>query len=269
VKVREAVRAVRQWGPFAARTALYGSISCTAGPLTHDRRASLWAMRRWCESSTRGLDIAVDIEGLEHVPSDGPFVYAANHQSIVDIIVLGSVLPRDYKWAAKRSMFKTPFLGWHLQLAGHVPVDRSSGSRAAAEVIDRFTKVLQAGKGLLVFPEGTRSPDGSMKAFKNGAFYAAVRAAAPVVPVALEGTFHLMRRGALDTGEGNIRRVKVKLGAPIVPKADGRESARVVDLRDRSRSAVGELLRGLGGVVDDVVDEAAEARGRAARAASS
>ncbi|HTJ84594.1 MAG TPA: lysophospholipid acyltransferase family protein, partial [Polyangiaceae bacterium] len=214
--------AAKQWGPFAARTAFYGTISCAFGPLTRDHGASLWAMRTWCKSSLRGLNIEVDVDGLENVPASGAFVYASNHQSIVDIIVLGSVLTGDYKWAAKRSLFKTPFLGWHLQLAGHVPVDRSSGSRAAAEVIKSFQRVLEGGKPLLIFPEGTRTETGALRAFKNGGFYAAVRAGVPVVPVALEGTFDLMQKGALDTGRENVRVVKVRVGAPIAPLTRGR-----------------------------------------------
>ncbi len=247
--LRQYARAAKQWGPFAAKTAWYGSISCALGPLTREHQASLWAMRTWCRSSVKGLSIRVDATGLENVPTSGAFVYAANHQSIVDIIVLGSVLPGDYKWAAKRSLFKTPFLGWHLRLAGHVPVDRSSGSRAAAEVIGRFQRVLGEGKPLLVFPEGTRTETGALKPFKNGGFYAAVRANVPVVPVALEGTFDLMSRGELDTGDGNIRTVRVSVGKPVMPGTLGRESARVVDLRDRSRLALAEQLVAIGGRV--------------------
>src|SRR5262245_4731544 len=174
--------ATRLWVPFSLRTAAFGTISLVLGPLTRDRRASLWAMRNWCRSSARGLDIEVVPSGLENVP-EPPFVYCSNHQSLLDILVLGSVLPHDYKWAAKSSLMKIPFLGWHLQLSGHVPVDRGRGSRTAAIVIERFEKVLKSGKPLLIFPEGTRSEDGLLRGFKNGGFYAAVRAGVPVVPV--------------------------------------------------------------------------------------
>src|SRR3954469_2036214 len=149
----EALRATRQWVPFASRTIAYGTISLTLGPLTRDHRASLWAMREWCRSSALALGIHVTGDGLENVPKGG-FVYCSNHQSLLDVLVLGSVLTGDFKWAAKRSLMKIPFLGWHLQLAGHVPVDRQAGSRTAAQVISRFETVLKDGKPLLVFPEG-------------------------------------------------------------------------------------------------------------------
>ncbi|MFT3770872.1 MAG: lysophospholipid acyltransferase family protein [Minicystis sp.] len=246
--LHSAIRATRQWVPFTARTVAYGTVSLTLGPLTRDRRASLWAMRQWCRSSARGLDIDVEASGLDNVPP-GPFVYCTNHQSLLDILVLGSVLPGDYKWAAKRELMKIPFLGWHLQLAGHVPVDRGAGSRAAAQVIDRFVKVLGEGKPLLVFPEGTRSEDGLLRGFKNGGFYAAVRAGVPVVPVALEGTHKLMKKGAIDTGDGTMRKVLIKIGAPLHAKAEGREGPRVNDLRERTHAAVKEMLLSLGGSV--------------------
>src|SRR5262245_16915911 len=204
-------RAARQWVPFTARTVAYGTISLTLGPLTRERGASLWAMQRWCRASARGLNISVEAIGLENIP-EPPFVYCSNHQSLIDILCLGSVLPHDYKWAAKRSLMKIPFLGWHLRLAGHVPVERSGGARSAADVIGKFEEVLRRGKPLLIFPEGTRSEDGILRPFKTGGFYAAVRAGVPVVPVALDGAQHLMRKHAIDTGDGTMRTVRVKVG---------------------------------------------------------
>lgn len=249
----DAWRAAKQWVPFAARTAFYGTVSCTLGPLTPDHRASLWAMRTWCRKSAKGADLEVAAEGLENVPKDGAFVYCSNHQSIVDILILGSVLPGDFKWAAKSSLWKIPFLGWHLRLAGHVPVERGKGARTAATVIGRFVEVLKRGKPILVFPEGTRSDDGSMRGFRNGAFHAAVRAGVPVVPVALDGTYRLMKKGAKHTGERNDRVVRVKVGAPVMAIPSGREGARVGDLRERTREAMAELLTSIGGAVGEDV----------------
>jgi 1-acyl-sn-glycerol-3-phosphate acyltransferase len=266
--VSTAWRAARQWVPFALRTIGYGTVSLTLGPLTRDHRASLWAMRRWSQSSARGLDIEIEASGLENVPA-APFVYCSNHQSIVDILVLGAVLPGDFKWAAKRSLMKIPFLGWHLTLAGHVPVDRAQGSRAAAHVIARFEETLRAGKPLLVFPEGTRTPTGAVQPFKNGGFHAAVRAGVPVVPVALEGTYSLMRRDAVDTGEENDRRVRVRVGAPVQARTDGREAIRVNELRERTYDAVVKLHESIGGKPPSQDAPASEERARAGAPAAS
>lgn len=235
---REMARWVRQWVPFGLRTVGYGTVSLTLGPLTRDHAASTWAMKAWSNASLRGLEIDAVVRGVHHVPAGG-LLYASNHQSLLDILVLGAVLPGDLKWAAKRSLMNIPFLGWHLALSGHVPVDRRAGRRAAVETIHRFEEVLRAGKQLLVFPEGTRSEDGTVKPFKNGGFHAALRAEVPVVPVAIEGTYRLMGKHAPDTGEmQSVRRVLVQIGAPIAPPTEGREKGRVEALRDRVREAV-------------------------------
>jgi len=243
MSARDRARWLRQWLPFGALTIGYGTASCTLGPLTRDRRASAWCQRAWSKSSLKTLAISADLEG-EHLVPAGGFMYAANHQSLLDILVLSAVLPGDVKWATKRSIMKVPFLGWHLSLAGHVPVDRKAGSRAAAQTIKRFKGVLEQGKVLLVFPEGTRSDDGSVKAFKNGGFYAAVRANTPVVPVALDGTYFLMRKhasysgSAQDDRERDRRRVRIRIGEPISIPSEGKEKEKVAVVRDAAHAAV-------------------------------
>lgn len=236
----EMARWLQQWVPFGARTMGYGMLSLTLGPVTPDYKASAWAQKQWSKSALRGLRISTEVTGQHLVPAGG-LMYASNHQSLLDILVLGAELPGDLKWASKRSIMNIPFLGWHLRLAGHVPVDRKRGSRAAAETIKRFKEVLEEGKPLLVFPEGTRSDDGTVKDFKNGGFYAAVRAGVPVVPVALEGTHELMHKHATHTGgtdQPERRHVMVRIGEPVYPTTEGKERDQVVALREAVRAAV-------------------------------
>ncbi len=233
--------AVRQWVPFLFRTVAYGSVSCFLGPFTRNHSASLWAMRRWCVAGTAGLDITVELSGEENVPKTGPFVYCSNHQSLVDILVLGSVLPGDFKWAAKRSLMNIPFLGWHLRLSGHVPVDRAATGRALKGVLERFIGVLEKGKPLLIFPEGTRTVDGELSDFKAGAFKAAIRGNAPVVPVALDGTFSMLGKGAVRAAN-HPKVVRVRIGAPIAVPPSGKEGDRVTALREQTRAAIGDFF---------------------------
>ena len=244
-------RWVRQWVPFGLRTIGWGTLSVTTGPFTNGR-TSTWCAKQWSQSSAKGLRIYIEATGQEHVP-EGGFVYASNHESLVDILVLGAALPGDFKWAAKRSVMNVPFLGWHLRLAGHVPVDRNKGKDAALAVTEAFEQVLRSNKPLLVFPEGTRTADGKLRPFKNGAFQAAVLAGKPVVPVALRGTFTLMSRDAVDTGSSmdmDDRLVTVQIGKPLYPNTELDEEASVIDLRDRTRAAVVEML-GRAGAIED------------------
>jgi 1-acyl-sn-glycerol-3-phosphate acyltransferase len=235
----------RNWIPFGFRTAGYGAISITTGPFTQGR-TSLWAMRNWCQTSAKKLGINVIPSGLENVP-EPPFVYCANHQSLIDILCLGATLPHDYKWAAKRSLMNIPFLGWHLKISGHIPVDRKAGPEAAARVIEKFAEVLHNGKPILIFPEGTRSETGVIKSFKQGPFIAAANASVPVVPVALEGTHTLMRKNAPAMREDTIRDVYIKIGAPIYPDMTLEKEARINDLRDRTRAAIVKMHIEIGG----------------------
>lgn len=236
-------RWIRQWVPFGMRTIGWGTLSVTAGPFTKGR-VSTWCAKKWSQSSAQGLRIYIEATGQENVP-EGGFVYASNHESLVDILVLGAALPGDFKWAAKRSVMNVPFLGWHLRLAGHVPVDRNQGKDAALAVMEAFESVLRDDKPLLVFPEGTRTADGNLKAFKNGAFQAAVLSGKPVVPVALKGTFTLMSRDSVDTGaskDRDDRLVTVRIGKPLYPNRVLDDEQSVIDLRDRTRAAVVEML---------------------------
>jgi 1-acyl-sn-glycerol-3-phosphate acyltransferase len=115
-------------------------------------------------------------------------------------------------------------------------------------VIKRLQGVMKAGKPLLIFPEGTRSDDGEVKGFKDGGFYAAVRAGKPVVPVVLDGTFEIMDKHAADIGDMEARRgtsrrhVAVVIGAPLHARPEGSERDRVGDLRDRCRRAIVDML---------------------------
>ena len=236
-------RWLKQWVPFGTRTVSWGVFSITVGPLTRGA-ASTWAAKKWSQSSAKGLQIYIEQTGGENGP-DGGFVYASNHESLIDILVLGAALPGDFKWAAKRSVMNIPFLGWHLRLAGHVPVDRNQGKDAATAVTDAFEGVLRDDKPLLVFPEGTRTEDGNLRPFKNGAFQAAVLTGKPVVPVAIRGTFTLMSRDEVDIGGSKAREdrlVTVQIGKPIYPSTELEEPEAVADLRDRTRATVVAML---------------------------
>ncbi|WP_224243335.1 lysophospholipid acyltransferase family protein [Hyalangium gracile] len=126
------------------------------------------------------------VEGREHLPWKGAAVLVSNHESLGDILVLFG-LYRPFKWVSKASNFKLPFIGWNMSLNRYVPLvrgDRESVGRMMAQC-ERW---LARGVPVLLFPEGTRSPDGQMKAFKDGAFQLAVKMKCPVIPVVLTGT---------------------------------------------------------------------------------
>jgi 1-acyl-sn-glycerol-3-phosphate acyltransferase len=238
--------AIKKWVPFSASSIGAALASVGLAPFSKDKKINFQLERRWARVNCKRLNIDVQCTGLENVPA-APFVYCSNHQSIVDIIALRSVLAGDYRWAAKRSVMRIPFMGWHMWLAGHIPVDRGQGPSVAARVTERMEERLQQGYPVLVFAEGTRSANGVIQPFKRGAFIAAVRAGVPIVPVAIDGAYQLMSKHKIDFIEGQSTRISVKIGAPIYPKNNLSEENQVEDLRERSHAAVVQLHQSING----------------------
>ncbi len=136
------------------------------------------------------------IEGQEHLPpEDEPVVYVANHQSQADILTV-FLISRQFRWLAKESLFKVPFLGWAMSAAGYVPVKRGD-RRSHSECMRRSAEHLKSGTSMLFFPEGTRSKDGRLQPFKSGAFRLAKDAQVAVVPLTLQGASDLLPKGSL------------------------------------------------------------------------
>jgi len=140
-----------------------------------------------------------------------PYIVASNHQSQVDIPILFANLPMSIRFLAKRSLFYIPVFGWSLWLARFVPVDRAS-SRKARKSIDAAAEKVRRGPSLAVFPEGTRSPDGKLQAFKSGAFVMAIKSGVPILPIAIRGSYNIVPKHRLGVKPGTVEMI---VGTPI------------------------------------------------------
>ena len=166
------------------------------------------------------------------------YVVVANHESTADPFLL-SFLPWDMRWIAKDSLFRTPVIGWLLRWGGDIPLRR--GDRASVrEMMRQCRATLAAGLPVMMFPEGTRSADGALGGFKDGAFLLAVEAGVPILPLAIEGTRACRPKGSLWFGAASAR---VRVLAPI-PTA-GLAAADVPRLREVARARIGEALAGM------------------------
>src|SRR5258708_18251641 len=132
----------------------------------------------------RRTGVEVQVAGLERLDPSRSYVFAANHQSIYDIPILFSSLPFQLRIIAKKSLGKIPFMGWHLRRTGHVLVDRS---KPGAGIMKKMARLVRQQHSLIVFPEGTRSTDGSVARFKGGSFLIALEAGPAGVPGRLHG----------------------------------------------------------------------------------
>src|SRR5438132_6330612 len=146
----------------------------------------------------------VHVEGREKIRPGVPYVMVANHQSFLDILVLFRLFVH-YKWVSKIEMFRIPCIGWNMALNGYIKLRRGD-SRSGAEMMRACERTLAEGSPIMMFPEGTRSPDGRLKAFKPGAFVLAQRARVPLLPIVVEGTARaLPKHGFVLRGRHAIR----------------------------------------------------------------
>ncbi len=134
-----------------------------------------------------------EVAGIENIPITGPFLLAANHASHLDPAGIGGNVPRQLAFFARKTLWKGGVLSWWMDQAGCIPVDRDGGSDVSA--IKRVLRALQDGRALLLFPEGTRSPDGELQPPKSGAGMIACRAKVPVVPVRIFNSNRAWGRG--------------------------------------------------------------------------
>lgn len=167
--------------------------------------------RQWARDLLRATGITVRTLGAERLQSIGPCVYASNHVSFVDTWALVVALPGSVRFLAKRELLRIPIFGAGIRLSGQIPIDRARRDEAIGAV-DEAALAIRAGKSAIVFVEGTRSRDGSLRPFKKGAFVLAIEAQVPLVPVFVSGAFERLPRGHIVPTPGEIT---VRIGPPI------------------------------------------------------
>jgi len=157
------------------------------------------------KAALRLAGVRVRAEGLENIPA-GACIFVGNHTSNVDPMAVAEVIPRRVALLAKKEVFRVPILARAMRLCSMVPVDRSN-RQAARRSAEEAGEHLRRGISFLIFPEGTRSPDGRLGVFKKGTFIMAIHERVPIVPVSVVGAQHIMRKGslALRPGEVSVR----------------------------------------------------------------
>lgn len=177
--------------------------------------------------------------GREHLPRRGAVLYMSNHQSNLDPPVLFRCLPGYISVLAKQELFRVPLLGTVLKVGGLIPVDRSHRESAIAS-IEKAVTALRGGRPFLIFPEGTRSPDGRLLAFKKGPFFMAREAGVPIIPVTIWGTKERMRKGSTRIHPGAIQ---VRIHAPILPGEYATREDLMAAVRQAIESGLPEEVR--------------------------
>lgn len=159
--------------------------------------------RLWAKVGLRLSGVRLTVVGREHLRAGEPVIYMSNHASNFDILALFAGLPGQFRWLAKDELFRIPLFGLAMRRAGYIPLDRSDRKKAVHSMAEA-AKRIRAGASVVIFPEGTRSVDGTLQPLKKGGFLIALKAAVPVQPVAISGSFAVMPKSGCRIHGGQI-----------------------------------------------------------------
>ena len=213
-------------------TIFMGTLSLLSSLVDRGGRAQHWFARTWSRMILATIFCPVEVIGCENIPSESA-VYAANHSSAIDIPLVYANLPMQFRIMAKVELFRYPFLGWHLTRSGQIPIDEKELNLAG---VKKAIKTLKGGMSLMVFPEGGRTPDGEIKKFQSGAFYMAIKAGVPVVPMAIVGGFELL---PMNTFVIHRRKLQLVIGKPIATA--GHSTREMEAVAEKVKAAIEEM----------------------------
>ncbi len=189
--------------------------------------------RLWFKITLLILGIRVHVEGKENIPKTA-VTFMSNHPGTFDIPVLQCTIPVQFRWVAKISLFKIPIVGWSMSLAGYVSIERARAGKAYKSIEEAAEKI-KKGTSVLIFPEGERNVKGGLLSFKRGGFLLVEKSEAPIIPISLSGTSHIVKIGGYFMRPADVT---IVIGKPI--ETTGRDSR---ELMEATRKAIEEGLQ--------------------------
>ncbi len=170
--------------------------------------------RIWGRLLCRVANVRVRVEGMENLNPSRTYIFVGNHASMLDIFSFQGYIAHDFRWIAKKELFAIPIFGAAIRAVDFIPIDRSRGRQALKSLNDAAERIAE-GASVLIFPEGTRSPDGRLREFKTGAIMLAIKAGVEVVPVGFNGTYQVLPKSRLLTRGGEV---VLRIGSPLSTK---------------------------------------------------
>lgn len=222
------IRLIISWVIFFCTTVILGTVAIFLSLFDYSGNIPHLVARLWGKIQLRTTGTTVKIQGQENIDPRKSYILVSNHQSNFDVFALLGYLPIQFRWTAKAELFRIPFLGWAMARIGYIPIERDSPKKAYRSMLRAAEKV-QKGLSVMIFPEGTRSPDGNLQHFKKGVFLIALKSQAPILPIAIRGTGKIMQKGDWRTHPG---KVQIIIDPPIEtagisPEKEGELSGRV------------------------------------------
>jgi 1-acyl-sn-glycerol-3-phosphate acyltransferase len=217
-------------------TLILSTAAITAGLIGHRGGAYDWIARTWSRWILWASGVRVRVEGMDHVRGDRPQIISSNHQSWFDVFVLAAVIPKRFRFIAKEELRKIPLFGKAWESAGHISINRSDRSSAINALDAAATLVRSDNSSIVIFPEGTRSPDGQLLPFKKGAFMLALHTGIEILPTAVIGSRAVQKKADWRVKSGPVI---VRFGEPV-------DSSRFDEMhREELMTVVRERIAGL------------------------
>jgi len=232
LKVRHLPRVLVTAPVAIIATIIFGIPVILASLVTYSGRPAYILSRMWAWLISKAAGVTFSLQGgVKAVPGTS-YIVTPNHQGNIDILALILMLPTPYRWVIKKELLKIPLFGSALRRTGAVSIDRANKGQAVS-TLRRGADKLKGGWSLLIYPEGTRTPDGNLQALKKGAFMMAVDTGIPILPVTVNGAFKILPKKTLDLKPGHIT---VTIGDPI--PTEGLTEKDVPQLMERARDAI-------------------------------
>lgn len=235
------LRTLYCWIALAILTVLVASLYIPLSAVAPESRTLRRFEHLWVWTILRASFVGLEVDGLDHVEPGRSYIVMANHRSMYDIPVLHYLLDsrRDLRWIGKKELLKVPAFGWAYATSRHVSIDRQNREKGIA-TMRRAAAESAEGISFVVMPEGTRSPDGRLLAFKKGGFHLAIDTGLPILPTAIVGSEKLMPKGTWWILPGRIE-VHVRAAIPT----EELDKSAVEPLRNRVRETIREALTDL------------------------
>ncbi len=219
---------------------VYSIIMCIWGLLIvpfdrNGKRVHFYAAVPWAKAVLWICGVKVVSKGIENVDPRTPRIFMTNHQSYLDVFGLLTVLPVDFKFLMKQELMKIPLLGFAMRRAGYIGIERED-PRKAVESMKTAAERINNGASVLIFPEGTRSPDGNLQTFKRGGFNLALRAKCDITPIGIAGSGGLLPKGSFRVKKGAFA---ISVGRPI--RTSGYTKRTIGELMDEVGQAIAIL----------------------------
>jgi len=236
-------RTVLYYATTVVSTSFFSTLAVIGGLVRAPHAFYDWIHRNWAGSILRAAGVRVEVEGLEHSERGRGQIVIANHQSMFDIWALMAGLPASIRFIAKGELARIPIFAHACRAAGHVFIDRKNSSQAAPAIREAGERMRREGLTLVLFAEGTRSPDGELKRFRRGSFALAIETQTVLLPVAIDGGGRILSRAGRRVHPGPIR-IRIAPGVPLAGMTAQDRDPLLASTHETVRRMLAELREG-------------------------